>query len=692
MKSIAIITDSYYKGSRINKVGNILKGNINEVFGDKIIVNNYYIDRLDENSLIEEDLILAMASSRAIKIRSFVKSLERIIVAQRTFLKSCLYPLFSIPANTDVLVVNDDIETVLDSMSTLYRIGVKHLNLIPYEAGKDYSHIDIAVSPSELEVIPEYIKEFIDIGDRVLDASTMLLISNSLEINDRETQQNLYQYFQKISSTNTGLKENYNNLLTRTEELDHLIELSNDGILLTSEDGEILICNNTFKNIFDIKKDIIGSYIHNVLKDLNLQQYYKSRVYDDLIVYKKKYINLHKKNIIHFNKINKMYFNFQEVTYIKKLEQNLSQKLRRKGQIAKYTFNDIITCSDNMLEVIDMSKKIAPSDLTVLITGESGTGKEVLAQAIHNASNRHKQPFVAINCAAMPDSLLESELFGYTSGSFTGALKSGKKGLFEQANNGTIFLDEIGDMPHHLQSKLLRVLQERQIMPIGSDNIIDIDVRIIAATHRNPIDMMKEGTFRKDLFYRLNVFPLNIPPLRERIQDTPILLKKFTNKSLNFSDDSLALLTNYNWPGNIRELKNIASYITTVEDGNEVTLASLPNYLLSANKSKHPDLNTRDSKNIFHKEIQYLEEKTNYSEALYVLKAINYLNEIDKTSGRKHLLEYLERENIYIQESQIRKILKALKTINLILIKRGRSGNRITSKGKNFLEINNIKN
>ncbi len=688
VKSIALVTDSCFKNSKFNRVANILKKNIEEVFGKRVHVNNYHINCLNKNSMINDDLVLAMASNRVIKIRDFVSSPERIIVAQRTFLKSYISPLFSIPVNTDVLVVNDDIETVLDSMSSLYQIGIKHLNLIPYEVGKDYSHINIAVSPSEPDVVPSHIRKFIDIGDRVLDVSTMLLISNTLKINDKETQQNLYNYFEKIFSTNIGLRENYNNLLTRTEELDYLLDLSNDGILLTSQDGKILIHNKKFKEIFELNKHIVGCYLHDILESLNFKNYYNDEIYDDLIVYKQKYIHLQKKNIIHFNNISKMYFNFQEITYIKKLEQNLSKKLRHKGQIAKYTFNDIITCSQNMIDVINIGKKIANSNLTVLITGESGTGKEVLAQAIHNASNRSKQSFVAINCAAMPDNLLESELFGYISGSFTGALKGGKKGLFEQANNGTIFLDEIGDMPRHLQSKLLRVLQERQIMPIGSDKIIDIDVRIIAATHNNPLDMIKEGTFRKDLFYRLNEFPITIPPLRNRIQDVPLLLKEFTNLSLDFSAESLSLLKNYRWPGNIRELKNIASYITIIEDGNEVTINSLPTYLTSAvGDTEQSHLGIQQQLSIFQNELLFLEEKTNVNMSLAVLKTIAYFNEIKKTSGRKHLLQYLQRQNISLKESQLRKILAALNNIDLIFIKRGRIGNQITEKGKSFLEF-----
>ncbi|WDC84728.1 sigma 54-interacting transcriptional regulator [Caloramator sp. mosi_1] len=187
----------------------------------------------------------------------------------------------------------------------------------------------------------------------------------------------------------------------------------------------------------------------------------------------------------------------------------------------------IITNSPKMKECINIAKKIAKSDYTVLINGESGTGKEMIAQSIHNYSNRSIYPFVAVNCAALPENLLESELFGYEKGAFTGALKEGKIGLFEIANNGTIFLDEIGDMPLKLQTRLLRVLQEKQIMRVGSDNIINVNVRVIAATNKDLKKLVDEGLFREDLYYRINVLPISLPPLRERKEDIMPLLESF---------------------------------------------------------------------------------------------------------------------------------------------------------------------
>ncbi|MDV4151288.1 sigma 54-interacting transcriptional regulator [Clostridium sp. AL.422] len=219
-------------------------------------------------------------------------------------------------------------------------------------------------------------------------------------------------------------------------------------------------------------------------------------------------------------------------------------------------------------------KKIALSTSTVLITGESGTGKEVFARAIHNEGNRKSKAFVAINCGAIPDTLLESELFGYVKGAFTGADPMGKIGKFELANKGTIFLDEIGDMPIYLQTKLLRVLQERKITRVGSNKEIDIDVRVIAATNKNLKELIKENKFREDLYYRLNVIPFEIPPLRERIEDIEVLIEFFINKYTNLlgksfknivmTDDVKKSFYRYSWPGNVRELENTIEFIVNM--------------------------------------------------------------------------------------------------------------------------------
>jgi len=682
MKTIAVVSDSAFRGERPSLVGEIIKKNILDVFSENVTVENYYIDQLDQSDYISEDLILVMAGSRAIKVRDHVVNHKNIIVAERTFSKSGIYQLFSIPEGTDILVVNDNIETVLDSISSLYHIGIKHVNLIPFEEEKEYQNIEYAITPSEPELIPININNIYDVGCRVLDIPTMLLIINILKIDDKDTQQNLYNYYQRLFSPNEGIIENYDNLLTRTEILDQLLDQSHDGILLTDTEGEILIFNKMFKQIFNVSGDIKGKKIEHILTDTNLEKCYNSDLYDDLVFFKKKIINMEKRNIVYFNYEKRMYFSFQEVTYIKKLEQDLTRKLRLKGQIARYSFKDIIGISQRMKIIIDKAKKAAKSDLTILLTGESGTGKEVMAQAIHNASPRKNQPFIAINSAALSDSLIESELFGYEKGSFTGALKEGKKGLFERGNNGTIFLDEIGDMPNHLQSKILRVLQERQITPIGSDRIIDIDIRVIAATHKDPVEMIESGSFRKDLFYRLNVFPIKLPALRDRPEDIPVLLQFFTENRFSFSGECMSNLVHYSWPGNIRELINITQYISTIAENKIIDIDSLPYYLETYLNSSKPLENIQK----FKKEQFILEQKTDFQMALTVLETVGSLNQIKKTAGRKHIDEVLKSNNIQMQESLLRKIMETLNLIDFIFTKKGRGGSFITEKGIDFLE------
>lgn len=249
-------------------------------------------------------------------------------------------------------------------------------------------------------------------------------------------------------------------------------------------------------------------------------------------------------------------------------------------------FEDIIGEAPSLETVKETARKVALQSSTVMILGESGTGKELFARAIHNASQRSKAPFVTVNCAAIPDTLLESELFGYEEGAFTGAKRGGKAGKFLLANGGTLFLDEIGDMPLHLQAKLLRVLQEQTIEPIGGIKSLKVDVRVIAATHQNLEQKVLEGAFRQDLFYRLNVIPLTVPPLRERPSDVVLLAHYFLNKCNHKLDKNiqkihprcLIKMQKYPWPGNVRELVNVMEYAVNMCDGEEIQCHHLPKH------------------------------------------------------------------------------------------------------------------
>ncbi len=285
-------------------------------------------------------------------------------------------------------------------------------------------------------------------------------------------------------------------------------------------------------------------------------------------------------------------------------ERQIRKSLVRKGPTAKYTFRSIIAVNPEMRKKVEIAKKFSKADSDVLITGETGTGKELFAHSIHAASGRMAQPFVVINCATLPENLLESELFGYEPGSFSGASREGRMGLFELAHRGTIFLDEIGEIPVALQAKLLRVLQEKEIRRIGSSAIIPVDVRVIAATNVNIQEQIALGKFRSDLLYRLNALEISIPPLRERPDDViplmedqlRILAAGLGKQAPKLTAGAQELLCRYAWPGNVRELRNICERLVVLSDAADVTardLRELHSFSCGAVPAAHPPAKTK---------------------------------------------------------------------------------------------------
>jgi len=267
-----------------------------------------------------------------------------------------------------------------------------------------------------------------------------------------------------------------------------------------------------------------------------------------------------------------------QVTSLSRENRQLREQLSEKTD-----FRNIVGISREMEKVFQVVRKVANTDATVLITGESGTGKELVAKALHTLSSRSSAPFVPINCAAIPRDLLESELFGHVKGAFTGAIRD-KTGKFKQAEGGTLFLDEVGELPLDLQPKLLRALQEKVVEPVGGTESLSLDVRVVAATNLDMEQALRDGIFREDLYYRLAVIPVHIPPLRERKDDIPLLLKhfavKYGSEGIEFESDALAALTRYHWPGNVRELENTVERLIILHGGETISRGDLPEKIL----------------------------------------------------------------------------------------------------------------
>lgn len=664
MKTIGIVTDG------VTKLEIFLNENIRLIFGEKVKINNYQFKNLEKNHLINDDVILVMINDRVVKVKEYVDDTSKIIKINRSIRQKDIYKLFALPEDMDVLVVNDNEHTIIETISSLYGLGVNHLNFVLYNKNIDQSNIKVAVTPGESNLVPNYIENIIDLGHRYIDSSTFIQIMTKLKIEDKDVTKNLIKYCDEVISLYSGINNTYKYLTIINEELNSIINLSQNGMILISNKNEITICNESLKNILDMDEYIVGKKVTDI-DNVEIRKIFELKEAEDEVVkYKNKYLNINKYKINSFGKNTGTYFCIQEITHIKKLEQNLSKKLRYSGQIARYNFDDIKTQSPILENTIKLAKRIAKSDHTVLITGESGTGKELMAQSIHNESLRANQPFIAVNCAAMPENLMESELFGYEEGSFTGALKGGKKGLFEQANNGTIFLDEIGDMPVYLQTKLLRVIQEQQVMRIGSNNIINIDVRIIAATNRDLLKMVKEEKFRSDLYYRINVLPINIPALKDRKEDILMLLQSFISNKRELSDEVKNILNKYNWPGNIRELRNVALYIDTMVENNKVIIENLPYYLLNYDLDE-------DIKNI-----QMKFELNKIREVINIIRNFNLEN---KSAGRNSIMNRLMEKEVVISEGEVRNILTSLKELDIIESEVGRKGSELTNKGIRLL-------
>lgn len=412
-----------------------------------------------------------------------------------------------------------------------------------------------------------------------------------------------------------------------------IVETLTDGVLTVDKDGFVTFMNQVGAEILCVDRESsIGRHISNVVdfKPVVLDVLKTGKGYID----KEFLLTNTAGNKIHFIKtavpikdengnIVTVVDTFRKIKRVNKLLNEMT------GAYANFSFEDIIGTSSKLQECINTAKAAASSLSNILITGESGTGKELIAHSIHNCSERRKQPFVSINCGAIPRELLESELFGYEPGSFTGASTKGRVGKFELADGGTIFLDEIGEMPVDMQVKLLRVIQDRKITRIGGNNVFDLDVRIIAATNKNLLELCKKGMFREDLYYRINVLHVNLPPLRERKEDIHELIHHFINKINNYlhknvrdiSTGAMKKIMSYSWPGNIRELENTIERAVNLCSGEVITESEIFNDGWITNTSVPAEVSSAAaSETVSEKDIEPLEvmEKRAIEKALLV--------------------------------------------------------------------------
>lgn len=666
--------------------GEIYANQINYFLGDSIKINLYSFEE-GGFTFFEEKLILLSVNLKYEEILKMCNSDAQIIIPNLTFEKSSFEKICKINKNETIFVYNLSKSMALETIAIIYRLGVDIPNLIPcYPEMKKIPENSIVLTPGEKLNIEAKNCKIIDLEYRIIDLSSIADIAMKLNLESLIQEDLVKKFMDKIVPI-SYITEKL--LVTQTKlenQFDFLLSAIDDGIIGVSNEGIVQFYSHVAREILSINgNEMIGKYIGEYVKSLDFDQIIKKEVpyFQKLIKVNNIDINMEVK-YTHISVFNGFIIKVSKFHQAEKKQAKLRAQLMSSGNVSKYNFDDIIGCSDSIKNTKKIAYKMAQSDSSILIIGESGTGKELFAQSIHSASRRSQGPFVAVNCSTFQEGLLQSELFGYDEGAFTGARKGGKIGLFELANKGTIFLDEIGEMDLNSQATLLRVIQEKQIRRVGSDKIIDVDIRIIAATNRDLKKLVCENKFRKDLFYRLNVLPLKIAPLRNRNEDVFLIFESFKKNldvKFSLSDELVEVFKTYNWEGNIRELRNLVEYCSYL-DKSIIEVYDLPEYMLESIKHKDYCLELSNKNDI--KNISNL--KRDLRDYIFVLEKINNAYVLKQRIGRRKIYEYALEEKIFLTEQQIRSILIELQEFGFVKILSGRGGSVITEKGILFLE------
>lgn len=649
-----------------------------------------------------ENRDLFIASSRTVlgRVRSRIPEDRPVLIADRTINTDNLDLLLDLAPSARVLVVGTSEETADQAVETIKRFGFDYLELLPYHPGQEIPippDVRLAVTMGNVNLVPGGMDECINLGVRGIDLSTYVQIVHMLRVPVEALNAISYDYVDallKLSARRQHLVR-LNKTLTRNMEV--ILNTIDKAILAIDRDSCISLINPAAASLLGVGgKGAVGRGIGEFLPRIDFATHLKNgeAIKDDIRSFGDTHLVVSGTPIIEDGEsCSGMVVMLRPVTEVEELETKVRRELKRRGNVARYSFADVIGESPLLREGMALAARFAATDMTVLLEGESGTGKELFAQAIHNASLRRNGPFVALNFAALPGELAESELFGYEHGAFTGAKSGGKRGLFETAHQGTIFLDEIGDATLEVQKKLLRVLEEREVRRVGGNMPTPIDVRVIAATNVDLPVLVQEKRFRSDLFYRLCALPIVVPPLRERGEDIILLAQSFAER---FSGDSLRIeapladfLRNYEWRGNIRELQNVVKYMCSVRLGDEaVTIRHLQPYLarrglgLGQQAAPVPQMpQGRDLGGI-------AEELAAGSEApiaASLLVELGRATEANRGLGRSSMLRHLQGAENKTSEYRLRNLLKRLEEAGCVDTGTTKQGRRITPRGRDLL-------
>lgn len=690
MKKIAVVALDPLAGASYTKEVRDLFGEYAEVVGYSVRDGSAagVLPRADLFAISTDAYGSAEEEARHVPIDSQIMSIEV------TFYWETLKKLFEIPQGTKVLFVNVTSNMAREAITQLSSLGVNHLQFIPYYPGAVLEEpVDIAVTPGESRFVPPSVKTVIDCDHRPCSYGMMVEIALRLGLEYLPETESFMNYAKVVASNHYSFDLMYAKSRRQESQMHILAESLDEGLIGVNETGDIFVCNKKACQIARISEELtMGKKGEEVFPYISFYQVLREKkaVPEKIIRLFGTDISLAVVPVVRKENCIGAFAMLQKFNEQESRQNALRRQMMQKGHYARYTLDDVIGISTAITETKNILRKMAATDSPVLLMGETGTGKELMAHALHQASRRADGPFIAINVAAMPENLLESELFGYEEGAFTGAKKGGRPGLFEFAHQGTLFLDEVEGMSLSMQVKLLRVLQEGEIMRVGGGSIIRVDVRIVAATNESLEEKIQDGSFRKDLYYRLNALTVEIPPLRKRGDDIFLLLDYFMRKmggDFTLSEGVKAFLRRHPWPGNIRELQNAVEYFNYLAKP-VIGLSDLPPTMTRFVDDGSDDGEGEVNDNAADDKEADMDYQAAVDKKQFVLNQLALAWKEGKTAGREKILEAAKKDHISMTQKQVRVLLDELAKEGLIQVGRGRGGSKITEKGLNKLKIN----
>ena len=642
---------------------------LTRLFGDIADIYVYNMEEKTIQSLRACDLYLNASTSYDLMRNDWAKAYlppsYQMVNSDITFTRQAVDLLKSYPSGTRAILVNQNQHMAMESISQLYHLGISNIEFFPYSPESDQiPDVKLAFAPGEADLCPPQIP-VVDLGPRWPTANTICEIALKLGNSFFLETPKYADYIAALADVDYSLQKISYDSLTAENKLEMILNALSMGIVCVDEQGRITLVNRTARELLGISRShTLGQPAKIVLPDLPLQI---AAAHPQLISIRGQDLGVTVAPLRIRDRLLGSFAILQPFQDAEERQTTLRLQKATRNHQARYTFQDILGSSPAICKARDIAMQMADNSSSVMISGESGTGKELFAQAIHNASPRRNHPFIAVNCAALTETLLESELFGYVEGTFTGAKKGGKPGLFECAHQGTLFLDEIETMSPALQAKLLRVLEEREVVRIGAVDSIPVNVRILSSTNENLLSMVQQGSFRRDLYYRLNVIPLHIPALRERREDILPLAEHFRQQfhaDFIMSARAQAALIQHRWPGNVRELRNCVEYLQHM-GRSAVDLEDLPDQFQVCRSVSMPNSPG---------EALLTREWT-------VMSILGSLYPQGRGIGRQGIVRACLDRGLPISEHEVRVALQTLDAHQWLTVGHGRSGTRLSEAG-----------